>query len=204
MHAFLLTSSGILPAFAPGDPDTLQIFPGTSVSIEDISSVRHFLSRKPMGSGGNTVIIHSAEKMTLPAQHALLKTLEEPPAGSSIYLVTSHPDSLLPTILSRVQIINASETSAPDLSRITATRKILDQILPAGAGERLLIMEKLVFTRDSAHEFLNDLEHLLHNQIISKTYNLRPNTYNLIVETRKYLTANVNVKLALSHLFLDL
>ena len=49
------------------------------------------------------MIVDDADALNAEAQNALLKTLEEPPAASSFVLVTSRPDMLLPTVLSRCQ-----------------------------------------------------------------------------------------------------
>jgi len=53
-------------------------------------------------------ILDEAELMQAPTQNALLKTLEEPPAGSVIILVTSSADRLLPTIRSRCNMVRFS------------------------------------------------------------------------------------------------
>jgi DNA polymerase-3 subunit delta' len=47
-------------------------------------------------------VIVDAERMTIQAQNAFLKTLEEPPARTLLLLLSTHPEQLLPTILSRV------------------------------------------------------------------------------------------------------
>ncbi|MFP4144600.1 MAG: ATP-binding protein [Phycisphaeraceae bacterium] len=52
---------------------------------------------------GKVFIVDEAELMGIPAQNVLLKTLEEPPAGTTIILVTASEDRLLPTIRSRCQ-----------------------------------------------------------------------------------------------------
>ena len=60
-------------------------------------------------SGGNKVfVIDEAELLDETAQNALLKTLEEPPLGTFVILVTSRDDLLLPTIKSRCQTVNFS------------------------------------------------------------------------------------------------
>ena len=193
--------SAPLPPHLPDSPDIIRLEPAPSIGIDEIRRVQAFLSRKPIHSSHNTVIIRQAEKLTLPAQHAFLKTLEEPPAGSQIFLVTAHPDSLLPTVLSRCTSVQDNKPVAgePELS---PTQHLLDQILSATAGQRLFLMESQKFTRDSALEFLDHLEYFLHQQIRSGS----PVTinYSLLTETRKYLSANVSVRLALSHLFLNL
>ncbi|MEX0652778.1 MAG: DNA polymerase III subunit, partial [Phycisphaeraceae bacterium] len=52
---------------------------------------------------GKVFIVDEAELLNLAGQNALLKTLEEPPAGTTLMLVTASEDRLLPTIRSRCQ-----------------------------------------------------------------------------------------------------
>ncbi|MEK7583264.1 MAG: AAA family ATPase [Patescibacteria group bacterium] len=71
--------------------------------IDAIRDVKQFLSLTPFAGTAKIAIIDHAEKLTEDAQNALLKMLEEPNRSSICILVTSSPDSLLPTILSRCQ-----------------------------------------------------------------------------------------------------
>jgi len=57
----------------------------------------------PRFGHGKVFIIEEAELLAWQAQNALLKSLEEPPRGTYIVLVTTQPDKLLPTIRSRCQ-----------------------------------------------------------------------------------------------------
>lgn len=59
--------------------------------------------RTPYMGHGKVFIIDEAELLDAVGQNALLKTLEEPPAGTYIILVTTREDRLLPTIRSRCQ-----------------------------------------------------------------------------------------------------
>ena len=59
--------------------------------------------RTPSMGNGKVFVIDESELLDRTAQNVLLKTLEEPPAGTYIILVTSKPDQLLPTIRSRCQ-----------------------------------------------------------------------------------------------------
>ena len=56
---------------------------------------------RPYSSPWKIYIVDEAEKMTVQAQNALLKTIEEPPAYGIILLLTENSQSFLPTILSR-------------------------------------------------------------------------------------------------------
>lgn len=202
MHAFILSRSSQLPA-GLSPVDTLEITPETTIGIDEIRSIKSFLARRPLVGRYNTVIIHQAEKMTLPAQQAFLKTLEEPPANSRIYLITSTPDQLIPTILSRVQMPSfAGELQIPlDLD---STVKLLSFWQALSLGERMVYIDTHPFTRQSAIELLDRLEHVLHQDISSNIYHLKSGIYYLIKDTRKYLKANVNPKLALSHFLIHL
>ncbi|HCA40005.1 MAG TPA: DNA polymerase III subunit delta', partial [Phycisphaerales bacterium] len=57
--------------------------------------------RTPSLAPAKVFIIDEAERLDLPGQNALLKTLEEPPPSTYLFLVTSRPERLLPTIWSR-------------------------------------------------------------------------------------------------------
>ena len=73
-----------------------------SISIDEVrEQVIHDVDIKPYCSPYKIYIIPDAEMMTVQAQNAILKTIEEPPEYAVILLLTSNIDSLLPTIRSR-------------------------------------------------------------------------------------------------------
>ena len=63
----------------------------------------HRSAQLSSGKFGKVFIVDEAELLNAAGQNALLKTLEEPPTGTTIILVTSNEDRLLPTIRSRCQ-----------------------------------------------------------------------------------------------------
>ena len=71
------------------------------ISVDQIRSLSDFMGMTAHQGGRRVVIIHPAEAMNANAANALLKNLEEPPAGMLFILVTHKPQALLPTILSR-------------------------------------------------------------------------------------------------------
>jgi DNA polymerase III gamma/tau subunit len=95
-----------LVGFWEPHPDFLLIQAHPSISINDIRQIQKFLSRRPYQAKIKAVVLAEAELMTIPAQNAFLKTLEEPPANSLIVLGSQNQDQLLATIISRCQIIN--------------------------------------------------------------------------------------------------
>lgn len=73
-----------------------------TISIEEIRrQIVEDIQIKPYYGPYKIYIVNDADKMTVQAQNALLKTIEEPPAYAVILLLTNNIDGLLPTILSR-------------------------------------------------------------------------------------------------------
>lgn len=73
-----------------------------SIGVDDIRlQINDTIFIKPYSSAYKIYIVDEAEKMTVQAQNALLKTIEEPPAYVIIILLTTNQEAFLPTILSR-------------------------------------------------------------------------------------------------------
>jgi DNA polymerase-3 subunit delta' len=83
--------------------DVLIVEPGDndSIKIEQVRDVIDRAAYRPFEGRRRVVIVDGADALVAQAQNALLKTLEEPPSASMFILVTSRPDSLLPTVRSR-------------------------------------------------------------------------------------------------------
>ena len=73
-----------------------------SIGVDDIrEQINDTIMIRPYSSFYKIYIVDEAEKMTVQAQNALLKTIEEPPAYAVIILITTNQEAFLPTILSR-------------------------------------------------------------------------------------------------------
>lgn len=73
-----------------------------SMGVDDIrEQINDTIMVRPYSSQYKIYIVDEAQKMTVQAQNALLKTIEEPPAYAVIMLLTTNPDAFLQTILSR-------------------------------------------------------------------------------------------------------
>ena len=78
-----------------------------SIGVDDVrEQINNDIVIKPYSSKYKVYIIDEAEKMTVQAQNALLKTIEEPPAYAVIMLLTTNADSFLQTIRSRCITLN--------------------------------------------------------------------------------------------------
>ena len=96
-------------ALSGNQPDIIKLVhekPNT-ISVDDIrSQITDDVAIKPYSSPYKVYLVEEAEKMTVQAQNALLKTLEEPPEYVVILLMTANMNALIPTILSRRVVLN--------------------------------------------------------------------------------------------------
>ena len=100
--------------------DIFLVRPSDTGAIK-VDQVRDAIERtgyRPFEGRRRVVIVDDADAMLPEAQNALLKTLEEPPAGSMFVLVTSRPDLLLPTVRSRCQRLRFGRLAAEDVAGV--------------------------------------------------------------------------------------
>jgi DNA polymerase-3 subunit delta' len=77
---------------------------------------------RPFEAQRRVFVIDPADEMTIEAQDALLKTLEEPPPSTMIVLVTAYPDTLLPTIQSRCRRLRFGLLAERDVVAVLVDR----------------------------------------------------------------------------------
>lgn len=85
------------------------------INVRESETIMRKLSFKPYESDYRMVVIWLPEKMNQPAANKLLKLIEEPPEKTLILMATEQTDRILPTILSRTQLIHVPPVSATDL-----------------------------------------------------------------------------------------
>jgi DNA polymerase III subunit delta' len=87
-------------------PDFLTVFPdGAAIKIKQIRALRQNLDFPPHEAQRRVVLLADVHTMRREAGNSLLKTLEEPPAHTILILTGSEAGAILPTILSRCQVI---------------------------------------------------------------------------------------------------
>lgn len=79
------------------------------ITVDDVRLMTDWLAQTAHGGRCQTVIIHQADRLNRAAANALLKTLEEPPGESYIILLDQQRAPLLPTILSRLHVIDCTQ-----------------------------------------------------------------------------------------------
>lgn len=184
------------------------------IGIETIKYIQKKLLFKPIKSKTKALIIENAELLTVEAQNALLKVLEEPPTSTIIVLETSQLESLLPTIQSRCQIISIMERKTIILTDEEEKLFVqhIDGLKTVSVGRSLSQAESLVKNKD-AIIWMKKMIHVARKKLIEEIQqeNNDINTinwyYKLITSLQKMHrtlgTTNVNQRLALEHMFLS-
>lgn len=111
------------------------------IGIKEIRNLKTFLSECPSTNKFKIAVIDDAHLMTHEAQNALLKSLEEPRGDKILFLMTSSPEKLLETILSRVYPMKFYLAAAEDI------KKIIDAIAirpPIGGAEKQSLLDDIL------------------------------------------------------------
>jgi DNA polymerase-3 subunit delta' len=99
--------------------DVVRIEPnGDLIKIDQVRELQRQLRFRPLEGGRRVCILDCADRLNEAAANALLKTLEEPPAETHLFLITARPHRLLPTILSRCQWVKFKPLSRGHLAQI--------------------------------------------------------------------------------------
>lgn len=112
-------------------PDVYLVSPdGLSLKKEQIKDLQKEFSKKSVEAKGKIYIIEHADKMTNQAANSLLKFLEEPEGRTIAILLTEQVQQILPTILSRCQILNFRPLTSELL-----LEKLAEQGIPSYLGK---------------------------------------------------------------------
>lgn len=144
---------------------------GLSIKDKTVESIQERLSKKPLAGERNVALIQDADTMTPRAQNRLLKTLEEPPGGAVIMLLSENTENLLPTIVSRCVIFRMDESDSSDPGISKEARLHADTIgsmILEGRGFYAISRELNAVTadREQAYAFLDALEKWLRDRIL--------------------------------------
>jgi DNA polymerase-3 subunit delta' len=100
---------------------------GSSIKINQIRELQHQAALSPVEGRRRVYIIRQVELATIEAASCLLKTLEEPPGHVILILTTSDRDALLPTIVSRCQILNLHSLPVEQVRAVLIERGVDDE-----------------------------------------------------------------------------
>lgn len=111
-------------------PDVMEVCAdGASIKIDQVRSLIRIFAEMPLEASRRVCLIHEAHKMTQEAQNALLKTLEDPVTQSTVVLLTDNLKQLLPTIISRCQIMDFGSAVREAFLAAEARKMVADMVL---------------------------------------------------------------------------
>lgn len=180
--------------------------------IKLIRFIQQDLMLKPYAGKTKAVIIQEADLLSIPAQNALLKVLEEPPANTIIILTTKNRETLLGTMQSRCKIITQdSEILHLTDQEISGFHSFLENLEDASPGKKLKLIETVLKDADSSN-YLSKLIYYARGLLKTSVQNRQDEEvikYAKILEkaTRTHATlttTNVNQRLAFEHLLFSL
>lgn len=88
-----------------------------SIGVDEIRDIIKEVNKKPYECNKKVIIIHEANKMTTEAQNAFLKTIEEPPNGVTIILLSEGLNAILETIKSRCGVYKLNRLNIKDMMK---------------------------------------------------------------------------------------
>lgn len=148
-----------------------------SFGVDDVRNIIEEVSKKPFEGDKKVIIIHEGNKLTIQAQNALLKTIEEPPNGVYIIILCESSELILDTIKSRCEIYKLTPLTKEELQQYIEIKGFnvnKEQITSAiafsegipGRIDRYFNDEKLLDLRNTIMDLLkiinsNDLEIVL-------------------------------------------
>lgn len=181
--------------------DQICISSEKPLGISEVRDTQKRIMLKPL-KGERKAVALQAPDITREAQNALLKTLEEPPESTFLFLLLPSIQSLLPTVLSRCKLIRLEKRTEKVIDERT-----LEKILHASTGEKLAIAESFGKTREDALQFLENLLLFFREKIIKRPDD--PDASNMLFnleETGKTIRTvqgtNVNPRFSLEQLLL--
>jgi DNA polymerase-3 subunit delta' len=132
-----------------------------NISVDQIREMQHRLMTRPSLGSRRAIIIDPADDLEKAASNALLKSLEEPPAGSFFLLVTHRPGRLLATIRSRCRMLRFPVLPDAEVERV------LMQLSPqSDAGARAAAMAAAGGSPGAALEFIEQNLGPLHDLMV--------------------------------------
>lgn len=177
-----------------------------SIGIDDIKTLKKTIFLKPVDSKMKIVFIDDGELLTIEAQNALLKILEEPPLQTGIIIGVNTEDTILQTIISRCKIISLdTENPTIDIQDIAEFDTFMKTYHLLTISQRLKKAETLSKNREEALVWVEKLIIFLHDDLLKQQSFSKQTIIDLKNFQQLYTTlkaTNTNPRFAIEHTFL--
>lgn len=174
----------------------------STIKIEQVRQLGRELSYASYSSHTRYVVILAADLLTIPAQNSFLKLLEEPPANTAIWMITSYPELLLPTIRSRcTELFRIDRENANRLTVIKSAEINIDELVNF-SHRSLIDLAEANKDRQQAQSYILNMIYATHQMMENFPDQKK---YQLVLEyaltAHQQLAANTNPQLTLEHCF---
>jgi DNA polymerase III gamma/tau subunit len=171
----------------------------TSIGISDVKFFIDQIKYIPRLSEFKMAIIYEANLLTPEAQNSLLKTLEEPPPKTKIFLVCESKSQLIETVLSRSEQIKLTFQNNPKIDNKDLT-EMIESII--NSKRNISNLTRNLKSKEDALNLTDQAIIFLYNKICQS--NSDPKVLIIIIKKlikiKQMLLLNVNFKLALTEL----
>ncbi|MDQ0149771.1 DNA polymerase III subunit delta' [Eubacterium multiforme] len=151
-----------------------------SIGVSEVRDIIDEVNKRPYEGDKKVIIIYDAEKLTIQAQNALLKTIEEPPSGVYIFLLTTNLEFILDTIKSRCQIYKLTPLTNDEMISLIKSKHELSE------EELLSVLAYSEGIPGRAERFLKDPElQVLRNLIIDMIRDINKNEIDVTIKYEK-------------------
>jgi len=181
-------------------PDLVHIAPdGAAIKIGQVRELKHQLAFPPLEAAVRVGVIEDIHAMRREAANSLLKTLEEPAPDNLLILTADQAGNILPTIISRCQVIPFGPLNHEDIAQVLMQENGLEKaqaLTLASVAEGSLGRAKLLFQKDLLvfrQEVIEQLLLLQNNQsetiaqvfrLSEKAAALKENIYEFLILLR--------------------
>lgn len=185
-------------------PDLLYFPSDAKLGIEQARKIKEHFSLKPYSAKGRVVVLEDASKLTDEAQNALLKTLEELPEHALFILGAASESKLLPTVISRCEIINIPPSMWNVHTPSTHYAQDIEKLLESTIEQRFDYIENL----KDREAFSHSLVEYFHQKLNDPTTHARSDLANLsqfleeLLQAEEWAKQNVNIRAILEYLML--
>lgn len=173
-----------------GNPDFLERS-FTTFSIDDARELKRLASIKSSDEKAKKIFVLYMENILVEAQNSMLKLLEEPVENTLFFIIIPSSHILIPTIKSRLEIINTEAGNVPNSESIDMAKKFLKSSMSKRmemVGEILKDIDNEEKTKQYIFDFLYALESVIHKDL-KTAKDLKDNKILLerILRAKKYI-----------------
>jgi DNA polymerase-3 subunit delta' len=182
--------------------------PSEQIVVEDVRQLASNLRMTAFAGGARVAVVLAAERMNPNAQNALLKTLEEPGANTTLVLLAADEKALLPTIVSRCQRLRFSPSPVMQVQVEPPLSELLNALASGDLAVRLEAAETIGRDRSQTEHVLNLLDLALVEALrrgegmFGLSWQQTSALLDAVIAQRRAFAQNANAQLALEELLL--